>query len=219
MRINKIIVFILISIFSTSVIASPPPDKLGWHWLWNNGCIHFDFQHPYKLIMFDKNDGKKFPNDTFTASKYLSLWEEVLNKIHESVPHLSPNEIEWLEGELNSKNSNRYGKAYESIEYHQSRMLNLMHTLLSLITMYNQESNPKEKKKILYRFAWRLDSDSGAYSASYIELKRKGLITEFPDNWNGIKSYIDDVDRYYESISYNWGKARDFIIKCYVSDY
>ena len=94
-----------------------------------------------------------------------------------------------------------------------------MHTLLSLIIMYNKESNPKEKKKILYRFAWRLDSDSAVYSTTYIELKRKGLITEFPDNWDVIKSYVDDVDRYYERISRNWGKARDFIIKCYVVDY
>jgi hypothetical protein len=82
MRINKIIVFIFISIFSNSVIASPPPDKLGLNWLWKNGCIKFDFQHPYKRITFGKNAGDKFPNDTFTASKYLSLWEEVLSKIH-----------------------------------------------------------------------------------------------------------------------------------------
>jgi len=219
MRLNKIIIITFISLFSTSVIASPPPDKLGWNWLWNNGCIQFDFQHPYKLIMFDKNDDKKFPNDTYTASKYLSLWEEVLSKIHESVPHLSPKESEWLIGELNSKNSSRNTKAYKSIEYHQFQMLNSMHSLLSIINMYNQESNSKEKKRILYRFAWRLDSDIGSYSSSYIALKRKGLVTEFPDNWNGIKSYVDDVDRYYEKIRYQWSKAKDFIVKCYVADY
>lgn len=214
---NNFILLIIFSLLTKVVFAISPTDGLGFHWRWDNGCVYHDFHHPYSHSQNTLRGDKKFSTEKVTASKYLSLWKEIFNYVHESVPHLSPRENDWLDGEMKSSDPSRRTKAYESIELKQRTMLYKVHMLLSFIKTYNKETNQENKKRLLYRFAYRLDSWSLEFAYDYIELKKKGLVADFPDKWK-IK-YYGNEKLYANNIRRTWNRASHFVIKCYVVNY
>ena len=221
MDLNKIIIIIFISLFSNEVIASSPSSKLGWHWMWDKGCINFDMHHPYKHLMkrkFGDKAGEKMP-DSYTPLYYLEIWEDVFTKIHSALPHLSPREEEWIQEELNSKDSKRRIAVFKKIEYFKYNLSNLVHSKLTLIKSYKNELNEKKKKKILYRFAWFLKTYSVDFANSYIQLFNRDLISSLPNKFDKIKLFKNGDDIYIDGIKEDWERAHDFITKCYIAGY
>jgi hypothetical protein len=218
--INKIIVFIFISIFSSNAIASPPSDKLGFHWQWDNGCINYDLHHPYIFMTsrkFGDKGGIKIP-DVYTPLNYLEIWEEVFTKVHSLMPHLSPREVEWVKEELESKDTNRRIAARKTIEYSKYYLSQTVHLWLTLINSYKKEVTEDKKKKILYRFAWSLKTYSFNYANEYMKLFNKDLISSLPQKWDKIRAFKND-NMYSVELEKDWGRAYDFIMKCYIAGY
>ena len=220
MRLYKITIIICMILFSNSAIANPPSDKLGWHWMWNNGCVNFDLHHPYKYLMklrFEDKAGEKIPR-SYDPLYYLTIWEEVFTKIHSFLPHLSPREIEWLEEEIKSKDYKRRDAAQKTIEYYKYDLSNIIHLKLSIINAFKNESDEKEKKKILYRFGWSLKHYAYDFVRAYSELFNKDLISPLPKEWIKINIY-KNKDDHYDTIKHDWDNAYDFIVKCYIVGY
>lgn len=217
--INKIIISICMILFYNSAIANPPSDRLGWHWMWNNGCVNFDLHHPYKYLFklrFEDKGDEKIPS-YYDPLYYLKIWDYVFTEIHSYVPHLSPREIEWLEEEIKSKDRKRRDAAEKTVEFYKYNLSNIVHFKLSLINAYKNETNEKEKKKILYRFAWSLKNYAYNFVRAYSELLNKDLISPLPSKWKKLKIFKNSDDNY--SIKNDWDKAYDFIVKCYIAGY